>query len=45
MDCCGMGGSLGFKKNFHEASVKLGRPLMKKIKMVEPDAIITECLM
>jgi glycerol-3-phosphate dehydrogenase subunit C len=44
MDCCGMGGSLGFKKNFHEASVKLGRPLMKKIKMAEPDAIITECL-
>jgi glycerol-3-phosphate dehydrogenase subunit C len=44
MDCCGMGGSLGFKKNFHEASIKLGKPLMEKIKKVEPDIIITDCL-
>jgi glycerol-3-phosphate dehydrogenase subunit C len=44
LDCCGMGGSLGFKKNFYEASIKLGQPLMKKIKLAEPDAIITDCL-
>jgi glycerol-3-phosphate dehydrogenase subunit C len=44
MDCCGMGGSLGFKKNFYEASIKLGQPLMEKIKKVEPEAIITDCL-
>jgi glycerol-3-phosphate dehydrogenase subunit C len=44
MDCCGMGGSLGFKKNFHEASIKLGQPLMEKIKRVEPEMIITDCL-
>jgi glycerol-3-phosphate dehydrogenase subunit C len=44
MDCCGMGGSLGFKKNFHEASIKLGQPLMEKIKKVEPETIITDCL-
>jgi glycerol-3-phosphate dehydrogenase subunit C len=44
MDCCGMGGSLGFKKNFHEASVMLGNPLMEKIKGVDPDGIITDCL-
>ena len=31
MDCCGMGGSLGLKKGFHEASVNLGKPLMKKM--------------
>lgn len=44
MDCCGMGGSLGFKKNFHEASVNLGKPLMEKIKKAEPEVIITDCL-
>jgi glycerol-3-phosphate dehydrogenase subunit C len=44
MDCCGMGGSLGFKKDFHEASVKLGKPLMQKIQAAEPTAIITDCL-
>jgi len=44
MDCCGMGGSLGFKKKFHDASLDLGRPLMQKIQAAAPDAIITECL-
>ena len=44
MDCCGMGGSLGFKKDFHEASIKLGKPLMKKIQASDPTAIITDCL-
>jgi glycerol-3-phosphate dehydrogenase subunit C len=44
MDCCGMGGSLGFKKNFHKISINLGQPLMEKIKKAEPEAIITECL-
>jgi glycerol-3-phosphate dehydrogenase subunit C len=44
MDCCGMGGSLGFKKDFHEASVNLGKPLMHKIQAAEPTAIITDCL-
>jgi glycerol-3-phosphate dehydrogenase subunit C len=44
MDCCGMGGSLGFKKDFHEASVNLGKPLMRKIQAAEPTAIITDCL-
>lgn len=44
MDCCGMGGSLGFKEAFHEASVKLGKPLMQKIQAANPSAIITDCL-
>jgi glycerol-3-phosphate dehydrogenase subunit C len=44
MDCCGMGGSLGFKKNFHNASIRLGQPLMEKIKAAAPEAIITDCL-
>lgn len=44
MDCCGMGGSLGFKKDFHDASVGLGEPLLRKIKVAEPEAIVTDCL-
>lgn len=44
MDCCGMGGSLGFKTGFSDLSLTLGRPLFRKIKEAAPDAIITDCL-
>lgn len=44
MDCCGMGGSLGFKNDFHDDSLRLGTPLFQKIRAHEPDAIVTDCL-
>ncbi|MDZ7832054.1 MAG: heterodisulfide reductase-related iron-sulfur binding cluster [Desulfobacterales bacterium] len=44
MDCCGMGGSLGFKESFHEASIRLGRRLAEKIRAAAPEAIVTDCL-
>ena len=44
MDCCGMGGSLGFKKSFHDASVGLGQTLAEKITEASPEAIVTDCL-
>ena len=44
MDCCGMGGSLGFKKDFHDASTRLAAPLVGKIRAVAPDAVVTDCL-
>ena len=44
MDCCGMGGSLGFKESFYEKSIELGRPLFRKIEAAAPEAIITDCL-
>jgi glycerol-3-phosphate dehydrogenase subunit C len=44
MDCCGMGGSLGFKADFHDSAVALAKPLMQKIQAVSPDAIVTDCL-
>jgi glycerol-3-phosphate dehydrogenase subunit C len=44
MDCCGMGGSLGFKASFSDRSIALGRPLMRKIEAAAPDAIVTDCL-
>ncbi len=44
MDYCGMGGSLGYKKTFHDASIRLGTPLIKKIQAAEPEGLITDCL-
>lgn len=43
-DCCGMGGSLGYKKGFHRASLQLGASLMEKIRKAAPEAIVTDCL-
>ena len=34
--CCGLAGVMGFKREFHETSVQLGSPLMKKIRDAEP---------
>jgi glycerol-3-phosphate dehydrogenase subunit C len=44
LDCCGMGGSLGFKADFHDSAVALAAPLIKKIQAANPDAIVTDCL-
>ena len=44
MDCCGMGGSLGYKRQFHADALRLGRPLMQKIAAAAPAAIVTDCL-
>lgn len=43
-DCCGMGGSLGFKKDFHDASLRLASPLIRKIQAAAPETIVTDCL-
>ena len=42
--CCGMAGIMGFKRGFHQASVHLGSRLIAKIKGIDPDYIITDCL-
>ena len=44
IDCCGMGGNLGIKKDFNEASIRIGEPLFHKIRAVEPSAIVADCL-
>lgn len=44
MDCCGMGGSLGYKREFYAASIRLAGPLVQKIQAAAPDAIVTDCL-
>ena len=42
--CCGMGGIMGFKQEFHDTSIHLGNKLMTKIKEVDPEMLVTDCL-
>jgi glycerol-3-phosphate dehydrogenase subunit C len=42
--CCGMAGIMGFKREFHRASIQLGNRLMDKIKELNPEYIVTDCL-
>ena len=42
--CCGMAGIMGFKKDFHEKSRKLGQNLMDVLAEKAPDLIVTDCL-
>ena len=44
MDCCGMGGNFGFKTDFHEKSLAIGKLLIAKIRDKAPQAIITDCM-
>ena len=44
MDCCGMGGSLGYKKVFHDVSTSLGASVAAKIGALKPDIVATDCL-
>ena len=43
-ECCGMGGSFGFKADFHEQSLTVGQPLLDRINQLDPEALITDCL-
>jgi glycerol-3-phosphate dehydrogenase subunit C len=42
--CCGLGGIMGFKKDFYESSLQLGGDLMKKIQEMNPERLVTDCL-
>jgi len=44
MDCCGMGGHLGYKSNFHLQAQKIGRPLFQKFLSEKDRIIVTDCL-
>jgi glycerol-3-phosphate dehydrogenase subunit C len=43
-NCCGMAGIMGFKREFHSTSIKMGSRLVAKIKEVHPEKLITDCL-
>jgi len=42
--CCGLAGVMGFKRDFHQASIKLGSRLIEKIREMHPERIVTDCL-
>ena len=44
LDCCGMGGHLGYKKSFHHPALKIGSPIFKKFNDEKHRSIITDCL-
>ena len=44
MECCGMGGHLGYKDNFHDHSLAIGRPIFDKLSKEPHRTLITDCL-
>jgi glycerol-3-phosphate dehydrogenase subunit C len=42
--CCGMAGIMGFKRDFHAASLHIGSRLIARIKELAPDRLVTDCL-
>ncbi len=43
-DCCGMGGNMGFKEDFHDTSLAVGGRVAEKILGRDPEGIVTDCL-
>jgi glycerol-3-phosphate dehydrogenase subunit C len=43
-DCCGISGIMGLKREFHHVSLAMGSRLMEKIKRVDPDRLVSDCL-
>jgi glycerol-3-phosphate dehydrogenase subunit C len=44
LDCCGLGGIMGFKRRFHPTSVAIGRRLVRKVAAAPADTVLTDCL-
>jgi glycerol-3-phosphate dehydrogenase subunit C len=42
-DCCGLGGTFGFKKEKYEISEEIGKDLKNAIDRLSPDVILTDC--
>ena len=42
-DCCGMGGTFGFKKEKYEISQEIGRDLAKIVSRMKPEIVLTDC--
>jgi glycerol-3-phosphate dehydrogenase subunit C len=43
-DCCGMGGIMGYKRDFHAHATRLGARVTAKVDALAPEAIVTDCL-
>lgn len=44
LDCCGMAGIMGFKQEFYDVSVAMGSHLMEKIRTINPERLLSDCL-
>jgi len=42
--CCGNGGIMGFKMEFHHSSIKIASRLITRIKGLNPKVLATDCL-
>jgi glycerol-3-phosphate dehydrogenase subunit C len=42
-DCCGMGGTFGFKKEKYEISQEIGKDLAEAIDRLKPEVILSDC--
>lgn len=42
--CCGVAGVMGYKKEFHQPSIKIASRLIAKIKCLNPEVLVTDCL-
>jgi len=42
-DCCGMGGTFGFKKEKYEISEEIGRDLAEAIDRLKPEIVVSDC--
>jgi glycerol-3-phosphate dehydrogenase subunit C len=43
MQCCGMGGHLGYRKSFHSHTLSIGEPLFEQLLSEKDRIIITDC--
>jgi len=43
VDCCGMGGTFGFKKEKYEISQEIGKDLSEAIDRLKPEIILSDC--
>ncbi|MBS3919263.1 MAG: anaerobic glycerol-3-phosphate dehydrogenase subunit C [Deltaproteobacteria bacterium] len=42
-DCCGLGGTFGFKKEKYEISQEIGKDLKEAIDRLTPEIVLTDC--
>jgi len=42
-DCCGLGGTFGFKKEKYGVSEEIGRDLVEAIDRIKPEVVLTDC--
>ena len=42
-DCCGLGGTFGFKKEKYEISQEIGKDLSEAVNRLKPEIVLTDC--